>query len=557
MAVKLSNYNLSYPSLLESSDVDGGSTPAVITYLSRILESIDQPELIHRILHFLLASPSEEASEKRKPAKKPKMSVSRRKSLDLLATFALAAAIPSPTLFNLVDLVSMSIKSHNNQTLVATLKLITIIVQQHHHFANALIKASPTSAETSCKLRTLGGLNAELQQLIGFATMIDDSPSLDRSYSSYLANASSVLAPRILSMGWNDSTGMSRLHVDDIIFRGMLDHLSHFFTNNVITNLALTSAIAALATSNLISLDGWLLVPPDKYQFTHSSDATTNSSDEDTFESSSANSQHQDTEQPLKSAYKQPLLSNASADLPALILVLRNLVDQLHAWREAIPDFNVLLAGRRDLLRVSDDGGGGGEHDAATEGQHSIEAANSGAGMAIDTEDSRGRRRNVLQGQGPRSGSGLSTVPSPGNPQHSTAMTVSGTVHSVPDFVSSSPARTSVSQSRSPSAAMGTAVMSTAATYIPIDLHRRLANTLSTELGQSRPSPVGKESHSDPTSTGSDDDENGSATSTSVNGKDITLGHVLTNVVILYEFVLELAALVQMRASIFAEVGFY
>ncbi|KAI5298195.1 hypothetical protein KEM56_004250 [Ascosphaera pollenicola] len=49
---------LLYPSLLESSDVDGGSTSAVLTYLARMLESLDQPDLVHRILHFLLASPT-------------------------------------------------------------------------------------------------------------------------------------------------------------------------------------------------------------------------------------------------------------------------------------------------------------------------------------------------------------------------------------------------------------------------------------------------------------------------------------------------------------------
>jgi len=36
----------------------------------------------------------------------------------------------------------------------------------------------------------------------------------------------------------------------------------------------------------------------------------------------------------------------------------------------------------------------------------------------------------------------------------------------------------------------------------------------------------------------------------------VTLGHVLTNVVILHEFILELTAIVYARASLFEEVGF-
>jgi len=36
----------------------------------------------------------------------------------------------------------------------------------------------------------------------------------------------------------------------------------------------------------------------------------------------------------------------------------------------------------------------------------------------------------------------------------------------------------------------------------------------------------------------------------------VTLGHVLTNIVILYEFLLELSAVVQARGSLFEEAGY-
>jgi len=38
--------------------------------------------------------------------------------------------------------------------------------------------------------------------------------------------------------------------------------------------------------------------------------------------------------------------------------------------------------------------------------------------------------------------------------------------------------------------------------------------------------------------------------------KEISLSHLLTNVIILQEFMLELAAIVQVRASLFDEVAF-
>jgi hypothetical protein len=36
----------------------------------------------------------------------------------------------------------------------------------------------------------------------------------------------------------------------------------------------------------------------------------------------------------------------------------------------------------------------------------------------------------------------------------------------------------------------------------------------------------------------------------------VTLGHILTNVVILYEFIHELTALIQVRGTVFEEAGF-
>ncbi|EEP81362.1 predicted protein [Uncinocarpus reesii 1704] len=513
---------LLYPSLLESSDVDGGSTPAVTSYLSRILESIDQPELIHRILHFLLASPSEK--DKRKPVEQAKMSVSRRKSLDILSSFAEAAAVPSPALFNLVDLTSMSIKSHNNQTLVATLRLITVILQRHHHFTSSLIKAAPKS-EPLPKLRTLGALNAELQQLFNFASMIYENPSLDQSYGSYLASASTVLSARSSMMFWNKSPdpcleSSTMLQVGDSIFQGMLDLLSHFFTNNVITNLALTSAVAAMATSNLISLDGWLLVSPDKYRFVDGSDKNGAS---DQLSDGPASGRFQDSGSQLNFAYAQP--SWPDDDLPALSAVLYKLAKQVHSWRESIPDFDRLLAGRRDLLRFRDQ-----ESETGTEvGPHLSDESGSRARVRNDrsTESSRGRKSSQQRALGENSPSRLAARP---------------------------PSNRPFSRSRNSSSQRPASRSRSRAHLLPIDLHRRLASPLSAELGRAPNQGDPGGSIIDPVPHPAPVQPREASDGDTVSAEGATLGHVLTNVVILYEFVLELTALVQMRASMFQEV---
>ena len=166
-----------YPSLLESSDVEGGSTAAVLTYLYRILDSIEQDDLVHRILHFLLASPS--GFESKSAQKSVDMSMSRRKSLDVLAAFSEEAARPSPSLFNLRDLALLGLQSKNRQTVLATLRLMAVVLQRHHTFARSLIRTLPGQP---AEQRTVGALNAELGQLVTLATSVVDDPMLEESF---------------------------------------------------------------------------------------------------------------------------------------------------------------------------------------------------------------------------------------------------------------------------------------------------------------------------------------------------------------------------------------
>ena len=72
-----------YPSLLESSDVDGGSSVAVLTYLRRILESLDHPDMINLILHYLLALPEGGASATSVDVEPSVSAARKRKSMDL------------------------------------------------------------------------------------------------------------------------------------------------------------------------------------------------------------------------------------------------------------------------------------------------------------------------------------------------------------------------------------------------------------------------------------------------------------------------------------------
>jgi hypothetical protein len=466
-----------YPSLLESSDVAGGSTAAVLTYMCRILDSIEQGELVHRILHFLLASSPQ-------PEEQMDMSASRRKSLNVLAALASEAAKPSPSLFNLRDLALLGLQSSNRQTVLATLRLLTTVLQRHHPFARALIHTISTQP---AQQRPVGALNAELEQLLVMGTSLVDDPTLNESYDNYVADATYVLESRLClpvsSMDDDDETLHLPLQLqqDDPLVQALFGCLDSFFTNSVIVNLALTGVFMSLASSHLFSLDGWVLVDPNHYDPPSPED-------------------NEDEIGHISRAYQAPSWPATAA--PTLTSALQQLVDQVRQWQREIPDFELLVAARRELLH---------QEDRPQTPDRSREPSE-------PPVPSRNRSR-----------------PYPGSPDLSTPASrgrSSYQVNSPP--VSSAPDRDSFSV---PPDSRGS---SNARTVAAEALRQRLATPFPPASADPQ-SPSGEE---------------GSNLEETKDAPFATLGHVLTNVVILYEFLLELSAVVQVRGSLFEEAGY-
>lgn len=553
----------SYPSLLESSDVDGGSTSAVTNYLSRILESVEQPALIHRILHFLLASPSDEDTHAHAQPesldKKSPMYPSRRKSLDMLAQFTEAAPKPSPALFNLVDLVLVNIRSKNIQTVTATLRLISVIVRHHQAFTGSLFKSLQCPQASVQPRRTVGAFNMELQDLIGMATTVFDDPSsTDQSYGGYLASASLVVCACAdeLQLEPGDGEPRSRPFTvrpdDDALIAGIMDMLVHFFTNSVMTNLALTNVIAALASSSLVSLDGWLLVQPDEYQYT--------SSAVDRAEPREGDDEKNDSQTgPVPFVeYEQP--EWPPKHVPALSSTLRELVRQVELWRQEIADFDVLLAARRDVLTSEDNDPHQTDESTTT---------TTTTTTATTATTARSTSRQAAPGQASRN-------PSAGRP----STPPRGRKTSILERLGGSPQpSTSRSKSATPTSASASADPSLSrpqsharSSQVAKDLRKRVVVNLMDGSsprtgGQADSSPMRSDTASVDTSAPASDigevsepDEqsdgnNADAATDDVTEAGVTVGHLLTNAVILYEFILELTALVQVRASVLDEVS--
>lgn len=520
----------SYPSLLESSDVKGGSTSAVLTYLCRILEAIDQPELIHRILHFLLASPTEAEPvvETVQIPHQKHMSISRRKSIDMLAALAEEAAKPSPSLFNLVDLIVMSIKSQNRETIVATLRLITVILRRHHSFAGSLLKTTEPTAET---WRTVGALNAELRNLLSMASSVMDDPELDGSYENYSKDATYILESRLFVPSPRSSVldGPADqpldVRTDDAIFKEIMSLTGNFFSNSVAVNLALTEVLTSLASSNLVSLDGWLLVEPSNYEYkTKKSPSSGITSPELNEISKESGGDEADPLAILRQGLAEPTWS--AENTPPLPQILQRLVGQIAQWRKDIPDFDVLVAARRDLL-------------------HSDNAHKESPTSASRTPSQAPAARTPEPDQEPLS--------SRGRPSDVHDDTVSlSAPESLPRSAVDSPLRRpnlTTPDARTPSRPRP---------LVAEDLRRRLAvpyrpdgsgGLVGTE--SETPSAVGDASVTETEPSVEEE----SLAATKEDGS-VTLGHILTNVVILYEFILELTALVQVRATLFEEAGY-
>ncbi|KAJ5908770.1 hypothetical protein N7495_001452 [Penicillium taxi] len=443
---------LLYPSLLESSDVAGGSTAAVLTYLYRILDSIQQGELVHRILLFLLAS---------SPHPEEQMDMS-----------------PSPSLFNLRDLALLGIQSTNRQTVLATIRLLNIVLQRHHNFSRALIhtvRGQPTQQ------RSVGAFNAELEQLLGLATTIINEPTLNESYDNYVADATFILESR-LSLPVSEDEGddaiplPQQIQQDDPIVEGLLSCVDTFFTNSVIVNLALTGMLMSLASSHLFSLDGWVLVDPNLYNTSPAPEEPPNELDR------------------IRNAYKAPTWPSNAA--PTLTSALQRLVDQVRQWQDDIPDFNVLVAARRDVLHQT------------------------------DVSQSPPRSRDSSQPPTPKDQS------YPGSSEPTSPVSRGRSPHSANySGLTSESFRPNISRGSSESRAAAAEA-----------LRQRLATPFP---------PVAL-----PSTDVTDNDDADAVDSETEVPSVVTLGHVLTNVVILYEFLLELAAVVQTRGSLFEEAGY-
>lgn len=557
---------LLYPSLLESSDVDGGSSVAVLTYLRRVLDVLDHPELVHMILNYLLALPDFDGITPNMP--RSPAAIKRRLSLmmDLNKVDADDERM-NPTLFNLVDLVLGSTESRDAQTVVAALKLASVILGKHHGYAvGSLIKTM--HVHTKEPHRTIGALNAELEQYLNLAISIGGEDGADEAYENHLKDKLSILESHPCSLKTLSlpKTALAFLDTDtdmrsvkphyllpeDPLLNSVLDLLVTFLTNDIETNLVLTDVITTLGSCSQLRLEGWLAVDPTTYHHHESSSADPNPSDPD----------HEATK-PLSG---QP--SRSTPSTPPLLQTLQALQTQIAALRADIPPWDDYIASRKHIFRTYDEVTESAkaiaptvkpipEHPSAAWSpqipKHVIENKNTARGRGSNatsrTASPRGRKEAGAGSEQGRKHASSTSSPAPSklSGQYAPSGSSSRNMSPLPPLPQPSNTNTFMTD------VLGNLASANENPNFKrrIRFRRRVGSRdVEVLLSKYQPPPKEEDEEGD-TSAGAVEEEEEEET---FEEREASLGHIITNVVVLQEFVLEVVALMQIRASLFNEV---
>ena len=484
-----------------------------------LLTHILWQDLMHMMLAYLLDvqdhgpagvdAPTTPSNPPRSPT-----TLRRRQSLMLLTAPKYPDDVVEPTLFSLVDLILNNVSSKSSQSVFAALKLGSTIIARQKKFAfGTLLRVQGTRRRGID--RTAGALDLELEKLIELTTSLHDHFGLDDAYAGLAKDVRLSIEAQVPfhhpSQAEADddsihSPGRYTLSPDDHFLRALRALLRTFFTNSVDVNLALTQAIISIAVCIDIRLDGWFAVEPSSYSF---KDATFGPQkpwqhflDEDESPAFLA----------LKQASRHPKWSDDNA--PMIHQTIQALALELDTVRSTVPNLDQLIAGRKAMLQAAN-------LDAPLISSEPPSLGNSPTqpNFLDATKPSRGYSRSSSKSSLARGRNKATTIGSPHS--HSLAgspapkMTGDDGVTGLQPVV---PAKSIFLPPPPPESPSTTDVLMQTITF-----------------------PVGKADGSLP----STDEDMGE--------RKASLNHVLTNVVLLQEFVLELVAVLQVRAAFLGE----
>ncbi|KAI4272384.1 MAG: hypothetical protein LQ337_005331 [Flavoplaca oasis] len=539
-----SDTELSYPSLVESSDTDSGSSVAVMTYLRSILETITHTDIIRLMLHFMLGTANEQQHDT-KPSRPTALARSRQ-SESLIISNANSRDHPSPNLLTLTNIIQGYLASRNHQTVTASLRLLSTLLRSWHNLtATTLFRVQ--WAKTVEKRRSIEMHDQILDEMHSMAEDILDEDDLEAYYEAHLQDAQinielhvcfeQQITPAELdfSVARLNAKDVKRQHVitsEDPLLLRLLSLLEDFLVNDIEINLSLSETFAALASCSEISLEGWLLgpksspIPPPK------------------------------VEGAVQTVEGATMISQARANnlgsVSPVLMRLRGLIERIDKIRADIQDFDIYLSERRHVFRV------GEEINEAVAEVPVRKSQDTGEG-----QKSKARDQVAIGSISERlkASSNVSRASSPRGRRKDNAEHYEAPPNSLVKRLnhlrlspSRSPTKT-LERQYSPSPLRRTSVSSRTSSGLhsprgpPDILHRKIRlmaySGCRRQLWESMDSETGSIRSE---STRAEPDIAGET-------REISLSHLLTNVIILQEFILELAAIIQVRASLFGEVN--
>ncbi|KAF3915293.1 hypothetical protein AA313_de0201928 [Arthrobotrys entomopaga] len=373
---------LLYPSLLESSDIDGGSSVAVLTYLRVILEQLDSTDMTHILLSYVLSLPTEPVTPISTDS--PSM-IKRKESLDILSKTTEADSTPTPDLYSLVDLILTGLGSKSQPTVASTLRLVSAMVRKFHPYvAASVLKTTPVLA--SPKSRTLGMLNHELELLSSFIARISEEDDDDSAYETYVSDMSVLVethpcSAHMLASKLNQRNQSPAAHVsapsikehivrpDDPVLVACLKLLESFFGNTVETNLMLTSLLIDMASCCNVSLEKWLLMDGSMYHTDTSNgnaDEEDNEDNEDIFNAEDGTNpfgqpidiDDSDDEDDISAQLRRILAARRpptkSVDETSFFKTLRSLVELVEKYRSQVSGLDKALFERKHAFKTTE-----------------------------------------------------------------------------------------------------------------------------------------------------------------------------------------------------------
>lgn len=467
---------------------------------------------------------------------------------------------------------------------------------QHQYAISSLIRVRPP-----CCQRTIGAHNADVDMLFSMAKEIGTDHGLEESYEAHMHDVRNLMemhscSSQLLALPGFDifadqvaakhtpanskPVTAHSISVEDPLLRSLLSLLDRFLVNDIETNLSLTQALTTLASCGYTRVEGWLLgnniddVYPSDQEMSSDEDADVTPHTRNA--SSNGSSVQNASLRAIKKASREPIRHPSSAS--PVFAALSSLAQKIDFFRRKIQDFDTYLAERKHIFKV-------GEEIETALSEPSVRVLPSKKSTPAPATPLNSPPSNLigtisrrLFSEGETSSNDASRSSSPRGRQQRDASSSAALVGRLNHLrlspsptpsqnqqqsrnFSASPLRRS-RKNKPPSATPPQAVTPMGPPDVLLQKVKMPTITTSstgtspprlmpTKIIPSSNAAIGSEVGSDASSVRSDSILTAGSGPPDEEVREVSLGHLLTNIVILQEFVLELAALVEIRVTLF------